>query len=90
MRWLRQVKAPSIKAANLNSVRGTHMVEGEPTPTNCPLASEHTHTHTKSINVVGGASDSVVRQIGRWEILIKVWVGGSWESLFQRSGSGGE
>lgn len=85
---LKQVKAPSTKAANLNSVRGTHMVEGEPTPTSCPLTSEHTHMHTKHISVMGGASAGVVRQIGRREALLKVCVWGSWESLFQRLGSG--
>lgn len=58
MRWLKQVKAPSIRTANLNYVRGTHTIEGELTPTSCPLTSEHTHMHTKSIRVVGGASDS--------------------------------
>lgn len=65
MRWLKQVKAPSIRTANLSSVRGTHTVEGEPASTSCPLASEHTHMHTKSISVVGGASDSETnRQAG--------------------------
>lgn len=76
MRWLNQVKAPSIKAANLNSVRGTHMVEGEPTPTSCPLTLEHTHTCTQNPSM-SWELQVIVRQIGRWEVLIKEWVGGS-------------
>lgn len=34
-----QVKVLAAKPADLSSLCGTHMVEGDPTPTSCPLPS---------------------------------------------------